>query len=254
MPPATGKFKPFPRVKHWEGGTGNQKRPYDLEALRELFLEGPDYDWQAFCDRHGFNRTYRIINRSDFSGWKREWLKRHAQVNDEEIGPELLDLRRAVTVKRIGFVHDWVKRSQYMKVLLDATLSAHGSALQHDQKHAVMIARGEIERKFSLNGDDLNTLASAAARIQDIEMKSLMLVSGGLNSGVQLPQLGPPDEGSVIDDERPTMQISTMGGTGMSAVDSAKLLASWFDQVEKAVEPAVVVEPQEDLPDAGDAG
>jgi hypothetical protein len=238
------RFKPFPRIKDWKGGKGNQQRPYNYEAVREMYLDGPDYDWPAFCNRNGFNQAHRIINRLDFSGWKRDWLKRHAQLQDEDLAPEALAIRKLVAGRRMDFVRDWVKRTQYMKVLLDATLMAHGEALQHDERNKGLIAHGDIDPKFKMTADDLSTLATAASRIQEIETKALLIVSEVKKNGSD------PDADSTGEDNRPEILITTLGQSGVSAGDSVKLLAAWFDQKPEAA--AVTVSAEEDLPDAGD--
>lgn len=259
MPPATGKFKPFPRVKDWVKGPGNTARPIDLALLKEQYLAGPDYEWADFCRRQNYNSKFAFSEMhfgTSFRDWKRDWIKNRANLQDDEIAPAMLDMRKLVTSNRIAFTRDWTNRTQYMKALMDATMRAHGEALQHDERHAVMIGKGEIARRFMMDAEDLGKIAAAAQRIQDIEMKALYMVNQG--GGTQLPELSRMRDveaeevasGTSGDGSKPEFTIVTMGQAGLSAGESARLLAEWFDQAPK--EAAKVVEAEETLPDAGD--
>src|SRR6478736_9453372 len=109
------KYTPFPKVKQWKGAGGARQRPIDYAALRELYLQGPDYDWTPFCKRHGFNDRinrdkWRVMHGVDFKDWKRDWLKAQAGMHDDEIAPQVLSLRKMLTVKRLEHVDDWIKR------------------------------------------------------------------------------------------------------------------------------------------------
>ena len=221
--------KPFPKIK-------GKKRLIDLDALKELYLSGPDYDWTPFCNRNGFsskdNRNKWKSRGFNFTEWKREWLGRQAQMQDEEIGPEILDLRKFVSLQRVKFVKDWTSRTQYMKTMLDAMLRKHGEDLQHDMQNSLQIRAGKERARFKMLPDELHNLAGAAQRLQEIETRALMLTGDKMNH----PQImaggavGYEENGN----DAPVMEVATMGSAGMSAAETAKLLAAWFDQSGKS--------------------
>ena len=238
------RCKPFPKIPLSKGRHKTKGQPYQLDypKLKELYLEGPDYEFGPFCKRHNFNtqvgRNNLYKSGIDFRDWKKEWLKRQSQLQDEDLGPEILDLRKAVSIQRIRFVKDWNQRTQYMKTLLDAILKNHGDALQHDIQNTLAIQAGRVQRKFRMDAKELSDIASAANRLQDIETKSLMLTGDKLNH----PQImaggsvGYTEDGDTGDGPPPDIEVVTMGAAGMSSAETAKLLSSWFDQSEKPKE------------------
>jgi hypothetical protein len=237
------RYTPFPKK---QGKRGGINAPLDYDKLRELYLDSPHYDWTPFCKRHNFHAQVGINNLKknniDFKDWKREWLKRQAQNQDEELAPEILDLRKAVSLQRIKFVKDWTDRTKYMKVLLDAMLKRHGDDLQHDMENAERIRAGHLQKKFKLESDELDNIAGAAARLQEIETRALMLTSDKFNQPHILAGGGVEHEDLPHNSQykAPELEVVTMGAAGLSAAETAKLLSQWFDQADAKPAPILV--------------
>lgn len=227
------KYARPPKKKEMGGG----KYLNDYDALKALYLDGPDYDWKPFCDRHNYHalslRALMVKAGILFTEWKKEWLKRQAQIQDEELGPEILSLRKIVSLQRIKFVKDWTGRTAYMKTMLDAMLKRHGDDLQHDINNTLAIQAGKAQRRFRLEADELTNLAGAAQRLQEIETRALLLTGDKtqhavITAGGEIEHREGPAEL-----EAPDMRVVTMGQSGLSAAETAKLLSQWFDQAEK---------------------
>jgi hypothetical protein len=222
------KYRQFPHVMV-PNGHGGKRREIDYDRLKEIYLEGPDFDWAPFCKRNGFSPN---SNRNkwkqghDFNDWKKEWLRNQVHLQDDSMAVEVLDLRKSVAQQRVKFVKDWTKRAEFMKVLMDAMLKKHGDALQHDMANTLAIQAGRVQPKFRMGPDELGEFAMTACRLQELEQKALLLTSDKMNH----PQIG--DQGQVDhgDDEPRTIEVSTMGAAGMSAAETARMLANWFDQ------------------------
>lgn len=239
------KFKPFPKTKSETG-----RSLIDYEKLKQLYLDGPDYDWTPFCERHGFNsratNRYKAGREQDFNlkDWKREWITRQVSDHDVELAPQVLEVRKQVSITRIKFVKEWNKRAEYMLAMLDSILSRHGQDLKYDQENAGFIAKNPDARRFKMEAPDLEDMASAALKIQELQTKALLIVTATANHAQDAleERLG-EKQGDLA---KPVMQISTMGHAGLNAAESAKILAAWFDQAEQQSVPAA-----EEVPDEG---
>lgn len=232
MATAPKRFNPFPKSKEKSGG----QYVIDLDALKELYLSGPDYDWKPFCTRNGFNpkdnRAKWTHRGFDFSDWKREWIKKQVGIQDEEIAPEVLKVRKIVAQQRVLFVKDWTDRTKKMKFMLDAMLKQHGEALQHDIDKTLAIQAGTVQKKFSLSPEELGSFAATATKLQELEMKSLLLVGDKQIS----PTIGKDGEAEYTERKRDDgyeIEVATMKTSGMSSAETARLLASYFDQAEE---------------------
>lgn len=232
MAAATGRHTPFPKTKEKVGG----QYLIDLDALKELYLSGPDYDWKPFCTRNGFNpkdNRAKWANRGfNFSDWKREWIQKQVGIQDEEIAPEVLKVRKIVAHQRVKFVKDWSDRTNKMKFMLDAMLKQHGEALQHDIDKTLAIQAGTVQKKFSLSPEELGSFAATAIKLQELEMKSLLLVGDKQIS----PVIGKDGEAEYHErkkDDGYEIEVATMKTSGMSSAETARLLASYFDQAEE---------------------
>lgn len=240
MSAATGRYKPFPKTK----ANANGIPLTDLNKLKELYLSGPDYDWAAFCNRNGFNpkqgATIKWQDRGfSITEWKREWLKRQTIIQDDEVGLDMLAMRKRVVNQRISFVGDWIKRATYMKAMLDAMLKIHGEALQHDIDKTLAIQAGQVQRKFRMTAEDLAQFAATALKVQELEMKSLLLVGDKTTT----PKIAADGTAQYEEHDHRSdhmrddyeLEVATMRSSGMSSSDTAKLLASYFDQMPKHI-------------------
>lgn len=259
------KFTPFPR-KPRERGRGTKResrgvRPIDLEKIKELYLDGTDYTWDGFCKKHNFSpqglrNLWRDGDTKDgpcdghslWNDWKVEWQRKQLQIADDELTPDILQVTRSITEQRIRFVRDWGKRAQFMKTLFDAMLNKHGEDLKHDIANELAIRAGTAERKFKLDATEMSVFAGTSIRLQELEMKSLLVVAD-------------PDKIRKIreavedaQEEIPEVEVATMGAIGMNGTEIVKFMGSYFDQIQpqitakpaEAEQPTVItVEPEQ---------
>lgn len=247
-PPAK-RARPFPKQKVVDS-IGKRNTRTDFDRLRTEYLDGPDYDFAAFCRRQNYPVNFRWMHWDqygvDIKAWKREWLREKAGIQDDKIAEELLEVRDIVARTRMAYVKDWTRRSAYLKALLDGMLKSHGDALMRDQQNTLEIQAGRRQREFKLDVSELVDLAHAAERIQNVEVKSVLIITN-LPGGQSLEQ-----KESEKEDDSPDFQITTMEGAGLTAKESAKFLSEYFDQVEKPKElPAPPVEVKSEPQDNG---
>lgn len=234
------KYKPFPRKK----ADGKKGSHYDYEHIKHLYINGKDYSFADFCRTHG----YRPEGRDHLFGkqpnmlneWKEDWKRKQITVYDEELTPELFDTTRLVTVQRIKFVKDWTKRVQFIKALFDMSLANQVDNHNFNTRNAAAIKSGVMPPKHTLSYDDMSTVTNTALKIQELEMRSLLVV----NDPERMKKL--EQEASEVDDTK-EIEISQMGKT-MNQDEATKLMASYFDQFKESVplDAPVMIEEKQD--------
>lgn len=196
----------------------------DFEELKRQYLDGPDYDINKFCKTRGYteftNRTkWKVAYGIDLNDWKKEWIRRQPHLQDLELAEDVINLRKIVAVQRIRYVKDWVKRAEFMKALLDGTLQSYGKQMQSNM----------IENKpFFMDPKVLSDLSRVALQLQEIESRALLLVG----DNKMVPKISEDGDAEYVD-APPMMEVETMGSAKMSASETARLLVSYFDQVDK---------------------
>jgi hypothetical protein len=217
------KFKPFPRTINPDTG----KKIVDVPELKRLYLDGDEITFQSFCARHGFNpkaSRHQWNEDVDIAAWRKEWIKTKCEFQDEDAAPELLRARGLIAKSRARFITDWNERARIMKQMLDFMLKKHMSDMMYDITHALEIQAGRKQRKCRLDAKELNTLASTALKLMDLEAKSLLLMPVKL-------QADEVNAATASDDEaEPEMEFQTMGAAGLSSAEITSLIAAYFDQ------------------------
>lgn len=232
------KYTPLPK-RRGSKEHNNHQLMIDLDALKELYLDGPHYRMSDFLRHHNFNPRY---NKDLFKGrppgifqeWKKDWQRRQITNYDEELTPDLLSASKLVTIQRISFVKDWTKRAQNLKALFDMTMRVHYENFEADVRNADLIKSGAMQRRSKLTIEDLQAAGGAALRLQELEQRSLLVV--GDPERLKALEQQNDDE---IDDSREIV-VSQIGKT-MPQKDAIELMSSYFDQFVPQQKPAEIV-------------
>jgi hypothetical protein len=228
--PTRAKFTPFPKKRNPKADKQGGRPVIDVEKVRDQYVNGRDYSWTAFCRTHNYDvgrrsDLFREGKNHNWVEWKTEWQKRQLNVYDEELTPELLSTAAVVTRQRIAYVNDWGKRSRYLKTLFDAMVEKHGRDFNHDQQNMLAIRAGRAQAQFKLEPSEMSVIAATAERLQQLELRSMLVVA----DPEKVKRLEKEIDHEVND--MPEVDVS-MIGTQMTADDTVRLMASYFDQFQ----------------------
>lgn len=224
-----GKYNPLPKLPREKGVRKNPE--IDREKIRDMYVNGKDYKWADFVSAHNFHPRCKDNiwrkNSSELNEWKLEWQRQQLKDHDEDLTPQIFATQKAVTLARINFVGDWIKRTKYLKAMYDAVLAGKSQDLREDLANP-LVQSGALPRKFKMEFDELNTLAGAAMRIQELEQRAMLIVM-------------PPEKMLELEkqieeeNDMPEIEVAEIGAI-MSGEESVARLASYFDQFEKKIE------------------
>lgn len=225
---ARSTYTPLPKLKK---NDGTKSFEYDFDAIKELYIRGPDYAFPAFLRANNFHPdSYSNLFRHKkrlLSEWKLEWKRHQITMYDEELTPDLMSTTRLVTVQRIKFVKDWTKRVQFIKQIFDMKLAAQVEDYNYNVRNREAITAGALPQRDLISMDDMTAVSNIALKIQELEMRSLLVVS----DPEKLKKL--EDEAEEIDDTK-EIEIAQLGKT-MSGAETVQLMASYFDQFKENV-------------------
>lgn len=212
------RFRGFPKKGGGGGNTG-----YDLERIKQEYLESPVVEWSAYCGTRGYNPGLYAL---PWQKWVREKKYRNAwtSVRDEleneglQLGPKLL-LRQVRAVRQIP------ETASAMLSLLQHAIQVHMQEARHDQNLMAAAAREGKERpdqplRFSAGSQDLMLLASAMKQTGELLYKSLGIdssvgVSAAKWLGLVETELGQMEGNLDPKDQTNLVTVEVLGGSTM---------------------------------------
>lgn len=231
------KFKPFPKIRK-KGGNNRTYVGYDLDKIHDLYINGSGYSWNEFCKEYEFNPTlYQQIWRkgSKFSQWKVDWQKRRMELTDEELTPKLYGTAKSLINKKILFIDDWYKTSIMMKKIFDASVTSLHNRMAMELRDP-LVASGTKQPIFSISIDEINSLASAALKIQQLHSNAMLDLDDDAKD--RMKQIA--DQVADEAEDATEITVSPMGKE-LSTPEMTNLMASYFDQYQ-APEPPKILE------------
>lgn len=214
-------------------GVHVREAPLDFAAIRELYINNSHYEFSTFARNLNFNpqtslSKWKKLYGVDFEDWQRTWTQRQQELHALEVAPKVVEVRKKIMLARIDYVENWTQRTKAMRHLLDTLIKNHVEDAAHDRDKALEIRAGRTKKRSTLDESALSNLAIAAQRIQELELKSMLIVADN-------PAHEHPTDAQVQNPDQPgaaEYRVLTMGQQGFTAEESAKFLGKWFDQSE----------------------
>lgn len=208
----------------------------DREKVKEMYLDGPDYDFRVFLEKKQWSLNYLKSGDFPIRLWKEEWLRLRLERQQDEIIPEAIDVRRALGRARLGYVKNWAVVAGNARQLLQYIMSRHAVAMKHDIDHDQEIQEGKLKPKFKLNEYGAMNLASAMKFVQEVELKALIVPSTDVQKVmIPLPEMSADDRSADADGEELKNMPVNLIGMKVPADKITSELAKWFDQFQEPV-------------------
>lgn len=247
---AKPRFASLPKLK------GTKHPTIDREKLRQLYMDGPDPDFKAFCQLHNWN--YELAkNIAPLAKWRLEWIEHKVAEQNAQAIPKAVVLRDFVLRKRLETVQEDVEMADAMANVHRGLMAVYTKIVQANVRAVqenpdivkglglaevrTSLKAGEVQVKKpyrpSISIPEWKMMTEAYAKIQEIRHRALFISQSKdqieermrLLKEQAIVDAENADQLSFVDRE---IEIKSLGEVKPAMLEEA--ICKWFDQASQA--------------------